>query len=278
MPAKFIAYIDEAGDEGFGKLSGASPSGQSHWLSLGALIVSEENDRFVTGWRDEIIAKFPRKRSRDLHFRHLNHSQRIVACRILAEKPVGISVVSSNKITINSHPNRDIFKRKGHLYNYLVRFLLERVTGVCARAGRRSGDGSASLRIVFSRRGGTDYHSMKDYLFLMRDRLEKIPPIASIDWRAFDPNDISVVNHSKSAGLQLADVATSATATGLEPDVYGNPEPRYALELRPKFIRLSGRVANHGLTILPKPSMNPLTDDQKRFLFDMEEKVRTPGS
>lgn len=279
MSARFVAYIDEAGDEGFGKLAGPSSGGQSHWLSIGALIVSDENDREVAAWRNEIISQFPQKRTRDLHFRYLNHSQRIAACRLLSKKPVGISVVCSNKITITNHPKKDFFKVKGHLYNYLVRFLLERVTGACARAARRdSHNASAALRVIFSRRGGTDYHSMKDYLLLMRDGREVMPSQASINWGVLDPNDISVVNHAQSAGLQLADVVTSATANALEPDAYGNPEPRYALELRSRFIRLNGRVANSGLTVLPKPSMNPMSDDQKRFLSDMEEKVRAPGS
>jgi magnesium chelatase family protein len=43
--ADFIAYIDEAGDEGFGKLAAQGPGGgQSRWLVIGACIMRLSND------------------------------------------------------------------------------------------------------------------------------------------------------------------------------------------------------------------------------------------
>jgi len=41
---QYTAYIDEAGDEGFGKLAAGPIGGQSQWLLLGACLVSREND------------------------------------------------------------------------------------------------------------------------------------------------------------------------------------------------------------------------------------------
>ena len=224
------------------------------------------------------MSLFPRKQNPDLHFRKLNHDQRVAACKHLAGKPLGVCIAASNKITILSSSSREVFKRKGYLYNYLVRFLLERVTAVCARARIRDDLDAVTLKVVFSRRGGTDYHSMRDYLCLMRDGRERIPPVRSIDWTVLDPASIDVQNHSNRAGLQIADIITSATSSALEPNAFGNSEPRYALELARRFCRLNGRVANHGLTILPRPSGNPLTNDQKAFLADLEVKARAPGS
>ena len=119
---------------------------------------------------------------------------------------------------------------------------------------------------------------MRDYLCLMRDGKEKIAPVRSIDWTVLDPDNIDVQNHSNRAGLQIADIITSATSSALEPNAFGNSEPRYALELAPRFCRLNGRIANRGLTILPRPTDNPLTGDQKTFLADLERRVRAPGS
>ena len=167
MASEFIAYIDEAGDEGFGKLRNADSTGQSRWLLVGAAIVSKENDQRLPAWRDEIVALFPRKQNPHLHFRNLNHSQRVAVCQYLSQKQIGISVVASNKITIPDLDNVSVFKRKGHLYNYLMRFLLERITDACKSAAQSHGDGLASLKVVFSRRGGTDYQSMRDYLMLI---------------------------------------------------------------------------------------------------------------
>ena len=163
---------------------------------------------------------FPRKARRDLHFRALNHSQRIAACKVLADKALSICVIASNKVTILDSDKLDVFKRKGYLYNYLVQYLLERITVACAIEGK--GRGGAKLRVIFSRRAGTDYQSMKAYLQYLKGGWEVKPAFRQPVWSVFDPKDISVENHSVRAGLQLADVATSATATALEPDGFGN--------------------------------------------------------
>jgi hypothetical protein len=44
MVMEFIAYIDEAGDEGLTKLRDET-SRQSRWLMLGGIIVSADRDR-----------------------------------------------------------------------------------------------------------------------------------------------------------------------------------------------------------------------------------------
>ncbi|WP_326894593.1 hypothetical protein U8P73_36270 (plasmid) [Rhizobium beringeri] len=84
MVQKYVAYVDEAGDEGFGKLGGASPTAQSKWFALGAMIVSDTENRDLPLWRDSIMQDFPKKKSRDLHFRELKHEQRVHVCSILA--------------------------------------------------------------------------------------------------------------------------------------------------------------------------------------------------
>ena len=89
---------------------------------------------------------------------------------------------------------------------------------------------------------------------------------------------IQVENHSKRAGLQIADILTSATSAGLEPNNFGNTEPRYALILRERFINHKGCVLNSGLTLIPPPRKGPLNNEQQKFLIDIEKKVRAPGS
>lgn len=267
---EYIAYVDEAGDEGLGKLRVPGGSGQSKWLGIGAAIVAKEKDRNVVMWRDEMMAKYPQKRTRDLHFRYLNHDQSVAACQYLADKPIGICVVASNKITLLDSPKLEVFKQPGHLYNYLVRFLLERVTWVCRKAAEIEKAEKARLHVVFSRRPNTDYQSMHEYLCLMRDGKEKLPPVRSINWDTFSPADITVINHSKSAGLQIADVVTSATMAALEPNIYGNCEPRYSLTMSARYIRSNGVALDCGLTIIPPYKKNPLTDEHRKFIAELK--------
>jgi hypothetical protein len=176
----------------------------------------------------------------------LKHEQKIVACQEIANLPIGICLTLSHKVTIVGSKYEAIFKQKGYLYNYLVRWLLERVSDACAKK-----DNKAKIKIVFSRRGGTDYKIMKEYLALMRDGREKMRPIRSINWDVLDIDSIAVENHSKWAGLQIADCITSAFYFAVEPNPYGNYEPRYAQTLRERLIRRNGVALNCGLTPVP---------------------------
>ena len=253
-------YIDEAGDEGFGKLLTEPASAQSNWFMIGGIVVSKENDRLLPKWRDEIMAKIPHKRRRDLHFQKLKHEQKGAACRLLSDKRFGACVVCSDKITIPNLSRRlqSVYKQKGHLYNYLVRFLLERVTESCALRSQKTGS-PCKLNVTFSKRAGTDYEVMRDYLFLMRDGKEKLSPVRSIDWAVLNPEDVKVEDHSNRAGLQLADVVTSATYCALEPNLYGDTETRYAEFFKNRYLKRSKNPINNGLTVVPSSSITKPT-------------------
>jgi hypothetical protein len=266
MVQRFVAYVDEAGDEGFGKLGTGVKTAQSQWFAIGAMIVPEAQDQAIPTWRSQIMDEFPKKKSRDLHFRELKHEQRVHTCRILADKPVGACVIASNKITLQTHPKKDIFKQKQHLYNYLTRFLLERLTSACRQKASAESHDKAQLSVVFSRRRGTDYQVMREYLEFLRDGKELFRPVRSIDWRVLDPADIAVENHSVRAGLQLADVFTSAVWTALETNEFGFCEPRYGEILTPRLIRDRGNRLNCGLTLIPPLGKGPLSKEQQEFI------------
>ncbi|MEA3034920.1 MAG: hypothetical protein QOH04_679 [Sphingomonadales bacterium] len=277
MTLRFVAYIDEAGDEGLGKLKAPDTGGQSRWLVIGAMIVREENDNELPQWRNDIRKMFPNKQRPDLHFRYLNHGQRVAACDYLSRKRFGICCVCSNKTTLLDNAKHfRIFKQKGYLYNYLTRYLLERVTSSLRTVADQSKQ-AVELRIIFSKRPNTDYHAMRDYLILMRDGRELMKPVRSIDWTVFSPDNIRVENHSLWAGLQLADIVTSATASGLEPNKYGNYEPRYATALASRFLAKRKNVINCGLTLVPPIGKCPLDDDQRAFVMGIKEKWQAPG-
>jgi hypothetical protein len=253
MAFSHVIYVDEAGDEGFGKLKGANADGQSNWLLLGAAIVDGVDDRKLPTWRDEILKRFPEKKQRDLHFRKLKHEQKVVVCQEIAPRNIRACVAFSHKVTIPGSKWAETFKRPSYLYNFMTRWLLERVTSYCfTDAPFRQGQ-KARIMVVFSKRRGTDYQAMHDYMLLMRDGREKMKPVRSIRWEVFDPADIAVEDHSKWAGLQLADAVTSAFFGAVEANGYGNREPRYAEILRPCVICDDGKIAlNTG--VIPVPS------------------------
>jgi len=277
---EFTAYIDEAGDEGITKLQdkkNGEPGGQSRWLVLGGILVSSETDKTLPRIRDEIVALFPKKKSRDLHFRELKHEQKVVAVDALSEKRIGVCGICSCKETLlDGGKFEKLFQQKGHLYNYLTRFLLERLTTAVANQGKRAGV-QAKLNVVFSRRMNTDYHAMREYLMLMRDGKEKQQPVRSINWSVFSPDDIWVENHSKWAGLQIADVATSSIFNALEPNFYGKYEPRYALTLAKRFLHSRKSVLDCGMTLIPKLASCPLDKEQREFVDELQKMWQAPG-
>ncbi|WP_281801942.1 DUF3800 domain-containing protein [Methylocystis echinoides] len=260
----YTAYIDEAGDEGIGKLAAGPSGGQSRWLVLGACIVTRENDLKLPVWRDKILARFPKKKTPDLHFRDLKHEQKIVACQEIAAMPVAACITLSHKVTIVGTKWEPVFKKKNYLYNYLIRWLLERVTAFCQSDARGT---PCSLKVVFSRRANTDYQTMKDYLILMRDGLEVMRPVRSIRWNVLDVENIVVENHSRWAGLQIADVITSAFFLGVEPNAYGNYEHSYGKILRARLLQdHRSNCLNSGFT--PVPGFGKCaTDDQQMEYF-----------
>lgn len=269
----FTVYIDEAGDEGFGKLAAGPVGGQSRWLALGACVVTRENDLKLPTWRDAILARFPRRQTRDLHFRNLKHDQKIVVCQEMAKLPIGICVTLSHKVTIPGGRYEKTFKQSGYLYNYLIRWLLERISRACFQ---KSSPENCKIRIVFSRRGGTNYQGMIDYFKLMRDGNEVMRPARRIVWDTIDFADIFVENHSKWAGLQFADCATSAYFNAVEPNFYGNYEPSYANILTPRLLKENGTALNAGLTIVPSRAAGMLDQSQAEF-FAQHENRQVPG-
>ena len=250
MSFSHVVYIDEAGDEGFGKLKTQTSSGQSQWLLVGATIVRGKNDPHQPTWRDGILARFLRRKRRDLHFRDLNHDQKVVTSQVIGQLPIHTCVTFSNKATIPGSPYMDFFKRPGYLYNYLTRWLLERVTSFC-HLDAQSTAIRASIRVVFSQRQGTDYQAMRQYMELMRGGREVVQPTRSINWSVFDPANIAVENHARQAGLQIADAVTSAYYKAVEPNLYGNYETSYADLLRPLAITHRGGALNVGVTPVP---------------------------
>jgi hypothetical protein len=274
---RYHAYIDEAGDEGLGKLKvqGAA-GGQSTFFAIGAILVDATGDAQLPQWRDDLVSPFPQRAGRTLHFRNFKHEQKVSVCHTLAAKPFGACVILSFKPTIVDSSKYEVFKQPQHLYNYLVRFNLERLTAAVRRRAAQHGH-SAALTVTFSRRQGTDYDVMREYLQLIKDGKEVFPSIGRIDWSVFDPKDIRVENHAVRAGLQLADVVTSATYAAFEPSTYGYCEEGYCHTLRRKYIRSQGRALNCGLTLIPPLSKSPMPDKQKVFAAAFAELQKESG-
>ena len=112
MSFSHVVYIDEAGDEGFGKLKNPGHGGQSQWLLVGAAVVRGDMDPKLPSLRDAILGRFPKTMRRDLHFRYLKHDQKVVACQEIAKHPIFGAVLPGTDTRPSQVTDTDIRSRK----------------------------------------------------------------------------------------------------------------------------------------------------------------------
>jgi hypothetical protein len=247
MKSSFIAYIDESGCDGF-----RHDKGSTHWLVLAAAVFRAENElsgvRVVDAVRHE-LNKDPKK---DLHFDHLTHDQRVVyASRVASTSLRGIAVA----IHKPSLTDKGTFQVKGRLYNYAVRYLVERISWLCTTARNRDDVGDGKVDLVFSHRRTTSYEDIRDYLDTMRQRG------TDIEWSAIDPVRVRAVPHRQLKGLWIADCIAGCIYKGLEINRHGFTEPRYAEILRPIMWSRNRAYSGTGIKLYPKEVLSTLDLD-----------------
>lgn len=244
MAHSFTIYIDESGDDGLQKFrKPGEHGGASNWLVIGACLVRTSRDLELVALRDQIKSEcLPVKAGRSVHFKDMNHSQRRRASQMLSGQPIRFVCVLGLKNTSEAK----VFVEKNQLYFYLTRYLIERVSWFCRdyRPLVREGDGRA--KIIFSRRGGLNYDGFKTYLRELRDGA-----ITTIHWPAIDIDAVDAMDHSKLAGLQIADCGVSAVAAAIEPDRYGNVEGAYLDAIAQNLYSRGGKTLSYGVKFLP---------------------------
>jgi hypothetical protein len=263
MTHSFLAYIDEAGDDGLAKYrEPGKHGGSSHWLILSACIIRKTNSLEAVSWRNEILSKTQRE-GKDLHFVNLNHGQRVVAAQCLSEKPIRITNVLAAKKPIPD----GIYGAKNQLYFYMTKYLIERISWLCRDLRPRVPEGNGQVAITFSRRGGMSYNDFRDYLLKLKEN--KIEDVR-IHWPVIDINAVYAQDHSRIAALQLADVAASAASSAVEYDRYGNCEDRYLKSLKPITYNNNGKFLGYGIKFVPKHQDCGLCKQQSRVLDEFK--------
>ena len=238
MSHSFVAYIDEAGDEGF--VFKPDGSGSTRWFVLSALVVRKENDRQLVQLVREIRQLLNKSADFVLHARKLKHEQRIpIARRIGASRVRTVSVL----IHKPSIAKPDNFRKPYALYRYASRLLLERVSWLC-REHHTPGQGNGQVDLVFSNRSAMSYDDLRSYLQKLKGNAA-----VEIDWNVIDPARIRAVNHDQLAGLQLVDEVATGTLHAVRLSSYGETEPRYLECMAPSLYRHKTKVLGYGLKL-----------------------------
>lgn len=243
----FIAYIDESGDEGF-KFN-EDGSGSSRWFVLSAAVVRQTNDlQMVSCLKEtrEVLGKQPKT---PLHFVDLRHEQRIPYVRRVGAIPMRTVTVAIFKPLIQE-PEK-FQNNKYLLYRYATRLLLERVSWLC-REHRRDGEGDGFVEIIFSNRSNMSYEEIREYLRLLCRQHDDDPQRVQIDPSVIDPDRIRTIEHSKMAGLQVADAVASGLHFGVKVNRYGETETGYLPHLKGSLFRHKGEHLGYGIKLWPE--------------------------
>lgn len=205
--------------------------------------------------RDEVKSITGKQsKGRSIHFADFNHGQKRAACGVLQNKPLRFISVICHKPSLNP----DNFVEKNQLYFYLCRYVIERLSWLCRDNRRNVPEGDGRAKIIFSRRGGMSYPDFQTYM----RRLQVSHEGSSIHWPIIDIEAIEAKDHSRDAGLQLADCGASATANAFEHDKYGNVESQYLHLLRRKVYERSSNFLSYGLKFHPSHGDVPLDGQQ----------------
>lgn len=250
---RFSVYIDEAGDPG---IKAKTPTGASEWFVVSAAVVSAERDLDVVDWLRDMREAVRMQQRQTLHYRNLSQTNRQRVCRMLSTKHVRLFTVASHKTNMRGRRNPRIGKPLGkdEFYNWCLRLLLERVTSWCARRAQLGRHSNSGARIVFSERGGHDYHHLKAYLGLLEAQAisgHGVKLAREIVPGVIRPDLVEVRRHDDLAGLQLADIVASAFFQGANVRTDEDLEPAFAL--RPRVARdfRASSAAEFGLLRLP---------------------------
>jgi hypothetical protein len=247
MGCSFVAYVDEAGDEGF------TSKKSSEWFVLSALVTDKADDAAtLEGLVDSVLVLLRQRVKKPLHFRNLRHHQKVPYIAQIAAAPVWAINVLVHKPSVSQ---TEVFGEEHRLYHYAVRFLVERISWLCRDRKHSVGDGTFEL--VFSNRGGMSYTAISEYInsLIIKAGLKEAGTLVHdirIAAGTMDAGKVLTFSHGDRMGLQVADAVASGFYNALEAR-YGFTEDRYARMLKPILYnyRDRGRYRGYGLKFFP---------------------------
>ncbi|WP_040677576.1 DUF3800 domain-containing protein [Rhizobium mesoamericanum] len=269
---EFIAYIDESGDPSLKRVRPIDDTGGTEWFTIAAVLVRREFDAELPKWVAAINQAIGSTNSQIIHFTHLSPQHRLRAAELMAELPLRLFVVASNKKNMRRHRNERAEKAnsKQWFYNWMARILVERITDFCLRYSHRKNLGRRHVKFVFSQTGGHSYSQTAAYHELLRYQsrgkkimLDRWAP----KWEVMHWSLVEHYPHFKRAGLQLADVVASAFYHAVDNLDTGPCNISYARALHPRVAFTSaGEWRDYGVVLQPTPDWSAdITEDQKEI-------------
>ncbi|KPQ06187.1 MAG: Protein of unknown function (DUF3800) [Rhodobacteraceae bacterium HLUCCA12] len=267
---QYVAYIDEAGDDGLKTIRPIDPTGSSEWLIVSGVLIKATREDDVTQWVNDIISGLWRYHGRGLHFKKLNAKKRQYVCEKLAGLNARYFVVCSNKKNMKGYTNplASEVPSQRWFYNWMTRLLLERITDYVAWHSRKHYQAVKKVKIEFSQMGGLSYSQMNAYYrWISYQGDNTFLRFGKIEWDAISYDLLKVYPHYERAGLQIADIVASAFFKAVDKYNTGSCDPSFAKLLSPRMARYRDRPGDdpsgYGVKLLPSLGGAKLLPEQQ---------------
>ncbi|MCF4123030.1 DUF3800 domain-containing protein [Antribacter sp. KLBMP9083] len=234
-PSRLVAYIDESGDPS------PKPTSSRHFVMTAVVFDVHRTDE-ARDWLAKGRTALGRQPGQLLHFTNLKKpGQRDRVAHALAHQEWGtfISVVAcKDHLVAGDHVDDDTN------YLYTFRFLLERLSWYARRSGM-------PVSYTLAHKHRFKLAKLREYEAILRSTPE---PRCKIAWQHVDPAGGSIDQPKREELLQIADLATSATAAAFTAGRDGKTHPEYLGQFASRLYRHgSGENAltSYGLKMHP---------------------------
>lgn len=221
MAAFADVFIDESGQRA------TSAKSSDHFVPSAVVVMPNAMPKSAT-----LLAKMRQELGRQpgdvLHWRNIKtHAQRVRAAQLLGTAPF-LRVTTVVVCKRDFAPAAQKMPDEDYAYLYTLRLLLEQLSWIAQRQG-------FIVHYTLS-------HIVRFRLAKLRAYEARLQQLSTtIVSASLDPKGGRIDHPRRVEQLQLADIAASATALAFEPDGFGNTEPRYLDELRPRLYCPSGK-------------------------------------
>ncbi|MCK8788095.1 DUF3800 domain-containing protein [Roseomonas sp. NAR14] len=270
VPPGYVAFIDEAGDDGLRLIRTESAPGASEWFILSAVLVRIERETETVTWAAQLLDALKQPQLAHLHFRTLRDDRKTLVCDRLANPPLRIFTVLSHKRNMQGYINNNAaaakVNRTAWFYCWCTRMLLERITDYCARRTIRDFGMHRPVRFEFSSRGGVRLDEVRDYFSYLRDQNAMgmmFNKWGNLAWSVVDVRLMVEYPNKSRAGLQLADCVAGAFYQATELTAEGRVNPEFAKALAPRVTsNARGERFGYGVKMIPEAALRRLRAPQ----------------
>lgn len=274
--ARYLAYIDEAGDDGL-KIPANKAAIGSEWFVLSCVLVRRNASQAFPSLLERARYNAGMPSGRDIHFVSLNDHKRKSVCSTVSTANMRWFSIISHKENMRNYSNpraQSVSGRKNTLYYWLSRLLIERITDYCRRDSEKHDFTChpTDLEINISSRGGLNEGTLGTYitkLWRQQNSSGLFLCKGSIDFGVFTPSSINIKNNSDLAGLQIADVIASSLYKSLPQLSQKRPTQEFIELLKDKCARKNGSVEDYGITIFPKDWLTSLSTEKSSALLSL---------